>query len=114
MSEAAASQGKFWEMHDRLFEHQDALEHTALARHARKIGLDVPPRRARAHRGIHAARVERDAESGEPSAFVAPRRFSSMALRYRGPRDRASLVAALASAAMAPALLEGEGTMAKK
>jgi protein-disulfide isomerase len=41
-SEAAAAQGRFWEMHDRLFEHQDALRDEDLAAHAAAIGLDGP------------------------------------------------------------------------
>jgi RNA polymerase sigma factor (sigma-70 family) len=38
---AAGEQGKFWEMHDRLFAHQDALAPAALTEHARALGLDV-------------------------------------------------------------------------
>jgi len=41
-SEAAAAQGKFWEMHDELFTHQAALEDTDLVNHASRIGLAVP------------------------------------------------------------------------
>ena len=37
----AGEQGKFWEMHDRLFENQKALEPAMLAEHAEAIGLDA-------------------------------------------------------------------------
>lgn len=40
-AEAAGAQGKFWEMHDQLFKHQQALEDGPLSRYARRIGLDV-------------------------------------------------------------------------
>jgi protein-disulfide isomerase len=40
-TEAAAGQGKFWEMHDVLLEHQNKLDKTSLIRYAEKIGLDV-------------------------------------------------------------------------
>lgn len=40
-AEAANAQGRFWEMHDRLFEHQHALEYEDLERHAAAVGLDV-------------------------------------------------------------------------
>ena len=40
-SEAAGAQGKFWEMHDQLFTHQQALEDHNLSRYAKRIGLDV-------------------------------------------------------------------------
>jgi protein-disulfide isomerase len=40
-AEAAHLQGKFWEMHDKLFEHQNALLPADLERYATEIGLDV-------------------------------------------------------------------------
>jgi protein-disulfide isomerase len=40
-AEAAHLQGKFWEMHDKLFEHQNALTPADLERYATEIGLDV-------------------------------------------------------------------------
>ena len=40
-AEAAAAQGKFWEMHDALFTHQNALEDHDLRRYAKRTGLDV-------------------------------------------------------------------------
>jgi protein-disulfide isomerase len=39
-AEAAGAQGKFWEMHDQLFTHQQALEDHDLSRYASHIGLD--------------------------------------------------------------------------
>ena len=40
-AEAAAVQDKFWEMHDYLFEHQKALDHSHLLEYAKKVGLDI-------------------------------------------------------------------------
>jgi len=40
-AEAAARQGKFWEMHDLLFEHQRELEDADLMRYAQMLGLDM-------------------------------------------------------------------------
>jgi len=40
-AEAAAAQGKFWEMHRRLYLRPDKLGHRDLRRHAREIGLDL-------------------------------------------------------------------------
>jgi protein-disulfide isomerase len=40
-AQAAHLQGKFWEMHDKLFEHQNALEPEDLERYATELGLDV-------------------------------------------------------------------------
>src|SRR6202044_2459799 len=40
-SEAAAAQGKFWEMYDTLLRHQDALSMRDLVRYARELELDI-------------------------------------------------------------------------
>jgi protein-disulfide isomerase len=40
-AEAAAAQGRFWEMHRRLYTRPDKLEDRHLHRHAREIGLDL-------------------------------------------------------------------------
>src|SRR3954449_9190978 len=40
-AEAASAQGHFWEMHDQLFEHQDALTDADLGRYAANLGLDL-------------------------------------------------------------------------
>lgn len=40
-AEAAGAQGKFWEMHDQLFSHQQALEDRDLSSYASRVGLDV-------------------------------------------------------------------------
>src|SRR5512141_393088 len=40
-AECASSQGKFWEMHDRLFENQGASDEVHLSRHATDLGLDL-------------------------------------------------------------------------
>jgi protein-disulfide isomerase len=50
---AADEQGKFWEMHDRLFDDQIALERAGLERSASALGLDLPRFRAAldSHRG---------------------------------------------------------------
>ena len=39
-TQCALDQGKFWEMHDRLFANQQALAEPALKQHARALGLD--------------------------------------------------------------------------
>ena len=72
----AAEQGKYWEMHDRLFESQQALE--PWAPHAEAIGLDVARFQECLDSGRQAAEVRRDmAEaqkagiSGTPGFFLA-------------------------------------------
>jgi protein-disulfide isomerase len=41
-TEAAAAQGQFWPMHDRLLHHEAHLDRHALEQHARAVGLDMP------------------------------------------------------------------------
>jgi protein-disulfide isomerase len=99
-SEAAAAQGKFWEMHDRLFERQDALDDRALVRHARKLGLDAPRLELELATKIHRARVNRDLESGRASGVRGTPTFFINGTIYTGLRDRPSLMSALANAAV--------------
>jgi protein-disulfide isomerase len=79
-AEAAGLQGRFWEMHDRLFADQARLEDPHLWRHAEELELDLQrferDRRSEAVRG----RVQRDFDSGlragvvsTPALFVAGR-----------------------------------------
>jgi protein-disulfide isomerase len=63
-AEAAGAQGKFWEMHDYLFAHQQALGDADLIRYAGDLGLDVErfTRELRDH--VYAARVHADVDGG--------------------------------------------------
>ena len=69
-AEAAALQDRFWEMHDRLFLRQKALEDEDLRRYARELGLDIG--RFDRDRDSDAVldRVERDFRSGLESGEV--------------------------------------------
>jgi protein-disulfide isomerase len=55
----AGEQGKYWDMHDVLFQNAKALGLPQLTEHARAIGLDGPAFDACLSSGRHAARVER-------------------------------------------------------
>jgi formate-nitrite transporter family protein len=96
-SEAAALQGHFWEMHDLLFAHQDALEEEDLRAYAAELGLDVA--RFDLDRGGAAVleRIERDVRSGEASGevFGTPTLFIDGAV-HRGGYDVHSLLEVLA------------------
>jgi protein-disulfide isomerase len=74
---AAHAQGKFWEFHDLLFAHQDALEPADLERYAAQAGMDVARMRTELAQGTHRPRLERDIALGRtlgvsatPSSFV--------------------------------------------
>ena len=68
-------------MHDRLFEHQDALRPTDLVAHAEALGLDTGRFEEELRRHAHAPRVAEDVDdadhsgvSGTPTLFVNGRR----------------------------------------
>ena len=63
-AEAAGAQGKFWEMHDILYERQAALGAEQLLSHAEEIGLDVPRFQRELAQRVHAGRVREDFLSG--------------------------------------------------
>src|SRR5204862_2039013 len=56
-AEAADAQGKFWEMHDLLFENQEALDDEDLAQYAASLGLDARRLISEVQTGAHTARV---------------------------------------------------------
>ncbi|MCC6875975.1 MAG: thioredoxin domain-containing protein [Sandaracinaceae bacterium] len=79
---AAGNQGKFWEMHDLLFEHQRQLEEEDLERYAQELGLDVGRFRADMQAAATQQRVEHDKTEGQrlgieskPTFFVNGRRY---------------------------------------
>jgi protein-disulfide isomerase len=59
-AEAASAQGRFWEMHDGLFELDEALDDKRLARLARKAGLDMERYEKEMGQGIYRGKVEED------------------------------------------------------
>jgi protein-disulfide isomerase len=74
-AQAAAAQGRFWEMHDRLFSHPFELSDDKLRRHAEAVGLDLSRFDAELSAGLHAARVEEDLSSGARSGVPSTPRF---------------------------------------
>jgi protein-disulfide isomerase len=96
-SEAAAHQGRFWEMHDLLFAHQDALEEEDLRGYAAELGLDVARFDLDRGGGAVLERVERDVRSGAASGevFGTPTLFIDGAV-HRGGYDVHSLLEVLA------------------
>lgn len=94
-AEAASAQGQFWEMHDVLFEHQDALDDRHLVGYARALGLDVARFEDEMATHVHAPRVREDFMSGvngTPTFFIN-------GVRHGGGFDLETLLAALQEAA---------------
>jgi protein-disulfide isomerase len=97
-AEAASVQGAFWEMHDLLFENQDALDYDDLAEYAALLGLDVSRLIKEVVAGAHAGRVREDFSSGVRSGVNGTPSFFINGVRYDGPRGLDSMLAALAYA----------------
>jgi thiol-disulfide isomerase/thioredoxin len=79
---AAMKQGKFWEMHHVLFEHQEAMEPRDIEKYARTIGLDMVKFKADWESEATADRVSRDRKqgdalslSGTPAIYINGREF---------------------------------------
>lgn len=94
-AEAADAQGKFWEMHDCLFEHQDALEDEDLLEYAGEIGCKVDQFVKDMAENRYAAGVREDFLSGVRSGVNGTPAIFINGLRYDGPRDLDSLLAAI-------------------
>lgn len=60
----AGDQGKYWEMHDRLFSNQRALAPDQLAAHAQAVGADEAKFSECLQRGVKAAKVRKDLDDG--------------------------------------------------
>jgi protein-disulfide isomerase len=98
-SEAAAAQGAFWPMHDRLFAHGPALVEPQLMAIAAELGLDVERLAMELSNGVHAPRVQRDISSGARSGVNGTPTFFINGKRYDGPYDLDLLRAAIDAAA---------------
>lgn len=64
-AEAAGSQGLFWEMHNKLFAHADALDDASLVEYAQQLGLDIPQFLQEMTEHIHGERVQADVETAK-------------------------------------------------
>lgn len=98
-AEAAGKQGKFWPMHDLLFERQDRLGEHLLLDWAAELGLELD----RFERDMRSREVERrvreDRHSGIRSGVNGTPTFFIQGYRYNGPPDLASMFAAIEAAA---------------
>jgi Na+/H+ antiporter NhaA len=96
--EAAAAQGAFWEMHDKLLRHQDELTPADLERHALEIGLDVDRFTDELRRREHTDRVEHDVASADASGVAGTPTFFINGIRHHGAYDVQTLTAAVRAA----------------
>ena len=83
-AEAAGAQGKFWEMHNALFEHQQALDAEDIIGYAKSLGLDLVRFTQDLKAGTYAKRVRDDFRSGVRSGVNGTPTFFVNGARYDG------------------------------
>jgi Na+/H+ antiporter NhaA len=94
-SEAAAEQGKFWELHDLLLAHQEALTLPELVGLARQLGLDVARFRDGLGQQIGTERIAEDIESADLSGVSGTPTFFINGRRHHGAYDIGTLTNAV-------------------
>lgn len=91
-AEAAAAQGRFWDMHDYMFAHQDALDRDSLVDAAATLGLDQQRFARELDDQIHAPRVRADMDHAQASGVHVTPTFFIDGRRYDGPWDDESVL----------------------
>lgn len=94
-AEAADAQGRFWEMHDLLFENQHALKDDDLAGYAAELGLDAKRLMAEIRTGAHVARIKRDFLSGRQNGVNGTPTFFVNGEPFEDEPTAEALIAAL-------------------
>jgi protein-disulfide isomerase len=90
-AEAAAVQGKFWAMHDLLYEHQDALEPPDLFEYAARLGLELDGFERDLRSPISFDKIGADLRSGAISGVNGTPTFFVNGYRHDGDFDHDSL-----------------------
>jgi protein-disulfide isomerase len=85
--EAAASQGRFWDMYDAMLSHQDDLTPQAISRLATDLGLDMDRFWNEVRRHEHAPRVAEDVSSADASGVSGTPTFFINGRRHYGTYD---------------------------
>jgi protein-disulfide isomerase len=98
-AEAAGLRGKFWQMHDLLFQNQQALDAGSLLVYAAEIGLDIDQFSNDIQSDTVLERIRRDIEGGVRSDVEGTPTFFINGLKYEGPWDYESLLTASTVAA---------------
>ncbi len=91
-AEAAGAQGAFWEMHDRLFERQFALQDANLVEHAAELGLDAAKVAAELEARTWEARVREDISSGARSGVNGTPTFFFNGVRHDWDSEMPSML----------------------
>jgi protein-disulfide isomerase len=94
-AEVAGAQGMFWEMHDLLYENQEALDDPSLREYAAFLELDIERFDIEMATHVHARRVREDFMSGIRSGVNGTPTFFLNGTRYDGSWELDGLVASI-------------------
>jgi protein-disulfide isomerase len=92
-AEAAGTQGKFWQMHDLLFQHQDRLQRKDLTGYAEQLDLDVKQFSNELKKGVYAELVREDFRRGVQNGVYGTPGLFVNGVRYNGPYNAESMLA---------------------
>ncbi len=91
-AESAAAQNKFWEMHDYLYEHQQALDDNHLEKSVSKLGLDLARFNHDMSSHAYAQCIHEDFLSGVRSGVNGTPTFYINGICYNGSWDLQTLL----------------------
>jgi protein-disulfide isomerase len=95
-AEAAGAQGKFWEMHDFLYEHQETIgDHTVAQGYAVMLGLDIDRFESEIRQHVHVKRIKEDFMGGVRSGVNGTPTFYVNGLRHDGPAEAKAIIKSL-------------------
>ena len=97
-AETAGAHGKFWEMHDTLYENQEALDIEDLVQYATALGLETSRFTSELGKHTQAARVREDFMSGARSGVNGTPTFFINGVRHDDSFDLATLLKAMEAA----------------
>jgi protein-disulfide isomerase len=98
-AECAGAQGKFWAIHDRMFENQGASTQAQLAEHAEAVGLDARQFRKDMRGHVHLARIRVVRRKGVRSGVIQVPTFFINSLQHESAFGLATLLPAVQAAA---------------
>jgi protein-disulfide isomerase len=98
-AECASSQGKFWQMHDRMFENQGMLDEVNLSRYATDLGLDSRRFRREMREHAHRGKIRAGRRAGVRRGVVRAPTFFIDCSQHKSAFGQATLLAAVQAAA---------------
>lgn len=102
IAEAAARQGKFWDMHAALYQNQQRLDDPSLVGHAERLGLDLERLGRDANSAAVEERILADQEGGVRSGVNGTPTFYVNGVRFDGDWENGGLLDALRAARRSP------------